>query len=497
MMRFLLSLLLLLQGTTTAGPTLTGGPTLRTQGAGTGTFTLVQSGFNDSCASVTTCNITLGASLTTGNAYEFCATSTIVAGFGISSVSAGGTLLQAYSTQSTTGGFMGACAYVLPSSSSGGASPITITFPVTSGTTCYVWLAELHPSANGANVGLDNDGVGFQSSVSSAVGGPFTLSGTNDGIAQSYVGAASFAKASVVTAPYAANVHWAAGPPSFSAFTVAVNPGSGTWPTWTMSGSDSPTTSALALGWNVTACKDDGFYDFEGGISGNTVVAATLNSSGHGWLGGLWSLVGTTIWQTGASMPLLNASPRLCGDGVTYSSGAGTLGLRQTGNGASVANNITLTSVPSGGALGIKTFSESINFKSSLTAADVTNMDVFYVKASGGAVNWMWHGNGTNRFMQLECNDTSTTSAQTITISSNTEYTLMILFDSAGGTHKGRVYDTSGTQIGSEATCSASAGNLVQGVVIGNVGAQVMTNGATNDFDSLKFDGAGTWPLTQ
>jgi hypothetical protein len=494
----------LAQTTILSNTTVLPNTTLLTPAAGTGTFTAIQVGNCSIGIGASTCSATVGSSFTTNKVHIYtCATPNSNAGTvsgkstQISSVNTGETLtvLNGLSSGQQGNGSTNtqqSGAIVLPGAAAGHATPIVITLTQTAtsaGGFCYV--AELTPSANAGNIGIDAASAFIPSSACTNCTSPtLTLSGTSDGICQFEMGASGYTSPSAVASPYNTNAYLP-GSGNGMGFSCAATPANGNGASWTTT-SVTPLYAQVAFGWNVTTFQPQMFQGFEGGSNGAAPTVATLTSGVQGWGACLWALTGTAPYATAASMPLINASGRLA-DGSSVAAGAGTLGVKMTGSGSSVANNISCSfnnNAP------LKTVSASVNFQSSLGPTDTTNMDIFYINGLGGALNFEWHGNGTNRFVQLECSDSSTTSSGTVTLSANTEYTLMLLFDAAGGTHKARVYNTSGSLVGSEMTCASTATNLASGTVVGNIGPQVMTNTATNYFDSWRFDTNGTWPLS-
>lgn len=474
-------------------------------GGGTGALTLVQAPGScgaQTCACTTTtstCAITVNSAPANGNLSIFSCGAFNLGTFGvnpIASVNVGGTLVKSVATIGTQGSDTNAgISMIYPSTNTGVAGTtvnITLTGTPGNGTGCD--YREYHPSANPNNVGLDCDmAIGYLSSGSPVAGPGCTTSSTSPVVVQMFMSQNGFPSPSTpfVSSPYDTLVNH----PSFMGFSSALT--AGTAPSWTLNAStDGIGTFGVAIGYNPTAGLHQGFNDFE--QTSGTVTAAQITSSQHGAVPCTWSIpAGSFTSSASASMPLLNSSGRLYGDGVNYASGQGTLGVRLTGSGSSVSNYMTCNMTG-----GVPVMSASANFKSSLAANDTSGPDNFYIQGSTAALNFMFHGNGTNRFVQLECNDTSTTSAGTVTITPNTEYTLMLLFDSTHsgvgvGGHKARVYNTSGVLQGSEMSCDSLSTNRATGIAIGNIGAQTITNAATEDFDSPKWDWTGTWPLVQ
>ena len=317
-------------------------------GGGIGTFSTVQVGHCTISSGASTCTATMSQALVAGNLDIFgCSdpnTSPGTAGANyITGVTAGGTFKL--STAASVGGYTTGGAsqwktsgYILPSTSTGGSATEVITLNQNSSSTggnCYV--AELHPSANPNNVGLDDDSNYEPSAASTSnTNINLVLSGTNDAIFQDFNGISSYGAASAVTSPYSTNLYNG----SFSSFSVAPTPSNGNGPTWTSS-SLIPIMGALAFGWNVSPCNPQSIVQFGAGTSGNAPAASDLVSGMKGWAGGNWTLsFSAIVYNNAVNMGLLNATGRLC-DGSSAASGSGaTQGLSFTGTGSAVTESI-------------------------------------------------------------------------------------------------------------------------------------------------------------
>jgi len=225
------------------------------------------------------------------------------------------------------------CAYILPSTSGGGMSPIRITFSQATALAAksWVYMAEFQPNLSG-DIGLDNAGSCYQPSAASLVGPPFTSSAISDVTCEAVISAAAnYAQIHVnaVSPPYDAGAYL---PGGFLGFACAA---SNVVPTWKAS---SPTT-AIAMGFSIGLNPDPSpsweqtFIDFEGGSGGKAPSEATLRTSTHGWQAGHWdtSQVNTMVYATAANHPLQNPTGRLLGDGNDYAPDTGTLGVKITG----------------------------------------------------------------------------------------------------------------------------------------------------------------------
>ena len=155
----------------------------------------------------------------------------------ITSVSAGGTLISAvaastgaYGSRSLTNKEM--TSYILPRTSTGGTSPIVITFAKqATASTGQCVLYEWHPSQNGAGVNLDNDSMFVpQAAGTSNTNINLTQSGTNDVCSQMFAASGPNATATAVSPPYDTNQFFS-GTSTGGAYSMAVTEGTGV--TWT------------------------------------------------------------------------------------------------------------------------------------------------------------------------------------------------------------------------------------------------------------------------
>jgi len=287
--------------------------------------------FNSS--NTTSCNISLGSSVTAGDADLigcYFANGNSVPAAAISSVNISGTLLPLVGA--STGSYPSAAntqaswMYILPSTSGSQASPVTVNFnqPLGEG---WCYFAEYHPSSNGSLVGLDID-AGYQPSTASTslTNISPTLSATNDAGLQGYMSVSGYVLATAVSSPYS----------TYSFLGVSGNgtgfgtstPVSGIGPTWTAASSIVPLLSAAYFGWNPSACVEESFNDFTGGSG--VVTTSQLVSSHHGYQGGFWNVSQVThlSYDSVGAFELQNSTGRTCGDGGTYPTGAPNSGLK-------------------------------------------------------------------------------------------------------------------------------------------------------------------------
>jgi hypothetical protein len=469
-------------------------------------FTIVQTGINNDCTASPTCTVTMGSPLTAGNLYVFYATSD--ARIRIAAVSAGGTLVQApgCSMPHAQGSeLQPSCAYILPSTSTGGTATVTLTM---SGIGfMFAYIVELHPSTSGALVGLDCDS-GLASPIptgTTALGPSCVFSGTNDAMFQFWEGDdVNGNLVSAVTSPYAANVTFPYAPPTYAGWAVNPAAANGTGPSWTTTGASTYATGALAFGWNTTPCLEQLYNDFEGGTNGATVTLASLLASTHGFQGSFqvgapWVIYGTITYQTAASMPLQNATGRLCGDGVSYPAGAGSMGIAETGAGIAVLSALHNGWNPS---VGSATGTASAWFMSDLPATDTSTYEMLISGSGSSLAQAQLHGTGSARVFQLT-NDTGGASSGTIPYTPGDWVNVQVQYSadpSYGGTgiYQMAVYNTSGAQIGSTLTLAqGSVGNYVGGFIVGHPTAEAVTSGYHNYWDSVKVSLVGTFPLTR
>lgn len=469
-----------------------------------GTFTLVQTGNCAIGSGASTCSITVSPAFAAGNLDEFACYPPNTGGApatAIASVNAGGTLVPAlasgwggYGSGSTAN--MISYAYILPSSSTGHASPIVITLnQATTGTGGYCYLAEYHPSANGSNVGLDDD-LGFQPSAActTCTNANVTFSGTGDTCLQGFIGVSGYTSPSAISSPYS-TTDYLPGSGNGVGFATAV-PSNGNGPSWTTS-SVTPFLSAMCFGWNVSAFNPQTFVDFESGTAGNNPAAADLASATHGWQGGRWvSSVVAMKYATAASMPLLNSTGRL-GDGSSYSAGSGTLGLSITGNGTAETDYVTYSW--SQNTLGPNYANTVLVFKynENLAATDTTSIDCGSLIASSDYAGANCYGTGSTRYVRLET-DEGNGSNISWTPSTSCPCTIVIQYNAGNGvtagTHSVSAYNSSGSLLGTSTHVGSTAATYVYQFHIGQFAANAITTGKLIQWDSVQLSLNSTVP---
>jgi hypothetical protein len=339
------------------------------------------------------------------------------------------------------------CGYILPSTSAGGTTSITINISApTSGSDNHFAFWELHPNGNGAGVALDNAGALYQASSSSLVGPPFTASGSNDATFTGYQPYGGFTFPSSVSSPYNTYAYIPSAEGVSGAISTAV-------PTWTPTSATAAIIAGMSFGWNPAPCAENSFVDFEAGSAGASVTAALLQSSTHGWQGGVWSKNGSNspfTFQSTASMPLVDATGRLCGDGKNYTANAGSLGITLTGNGtvgSSEWNYLWKSNA-------LTNVTASVWWSSDLVATDTSLIDCFYIHGQADFVGVGCYGNGTNRYFRLEAGSGSP--AMVIPYTPGTLAHLQLAYNVAG-THSLTVTDAA---VITAASCTAGTTTL-------------------------------------
>ena len=294
----------------------------------TGTFTIVQTG-HCTFGSGTTCTISVGTAPAAGNldvfvmlpsyaAYIPSGRTTTDSTFNsqIQSVSLGGTLQQAPGCLGRYLNNSPGCAYILPLTSTGGSTSITVTMAqATNGGTGF--FVELHPSANPQFVALRDQGMQFLETAASAQGPTFADIQSGDAYVAFWSAYASNVNVTTVSAPYSSNEYLPGSNNAAYAVAVTSMP-----PTWTFP-STSSVVGGLTFGWNVTPCKNYFANTFSGGAIGAIPAQADLTSTQLGWQGGQWSNIvhaaPSLIYETVPTpLPPVYDIGRACGDGNSY-----------------------------------------------------------------------------------------------------------------------------------------------------------------------------------
>lgn len=479
-------------------------------GPGTGTFSLVQTSNCAIGSGASTCSMTVSPALAAGNLDVFSCippnTNAPTPPFTkIASVNAGGTLVPAIGS-GIGGGVIGGTvnqqsnAYILPSTSTGHASPIVVTFnQAATGAGGFCYLAELHPSANPNNVGLDTDSS-FEPSAActSCTNQNLTLSGTNDAIFQGFFGASNYISPTAVTSPYSTNAVFSGGG-NGQGFSIAATPANGNGPSWTTT-SVVPLLSSMSFGWNPTAFVPQMFVDMEAGTAGNAPTTATLASSSRGWQGCSWG-AGTAVamkYATAASMPLLNLSGRLA-DGSSFAAGLGSLGLQIVGTGVSQTDYVTCS-------LNTQNSSPNIvvvfKYNENFVATDTTDIDCGLIPGSGSVdfIAANCYGDTTTRYVALETGQGNGGHINFPggTASGNCPCTIVLAYQAAvsgvAGTHSLSLYNSSGSLIGSSTHAGSTTTSWPVNFSFGQTRTGALTSTKFANWDSVSFSPNTTVP---
>lgn len=293
------------------------------------------------------CGITVSPNLAAGNGYIFACATDNNAGYPtatITSVSAGGTLKEAYSA--SAGMFypgsnrQESVRYILPSTSTGGTSPVTITLGANVTATSYCYLAEFHPSANPNNVNIDIDGAFQTASTTSAVNQNATLSGVGSVVFQMYVSGSGNSYASAVSSPYNTNAFFSLSGVGVGFSIAQTNSGNGA--TWTLGTANTVIASSVGFSYNPINPSERSFNDLTGGTNGSPLTVAPLTASQHGWQGGTWNTSGVInlSYYTNAAFKLPAPTTRYAADGTTYPKTPPNTGIGIVGAGALQQDNV-------------------------------------------------------------------------------------------------------------------------------------------------------------
>jgi hypothetical protein len=386
--------------------------TYQNAGLGTGTFSLAQP--VASCVGVSgagTCVATLTQPMVAGNLDVFsCSISDNSPGFiggpQILSVSAGGILNHTFAASTAIAGGAGwvgqfkSSAFILPSNSTGtGTNTVTITYTEGSGGSCYI--AELKPSANSANVGLDIDSNYLPiAACTTCTNLTVSLSGTNDAVFQDEQGQSSFQAPSAVTAPYNANLLLG----SEAGFSIAPTPANGAGASWTTN-STIPVMGTLAFGWNVTPCLEQSLNQFSGGagLIGSAPTQASLSgvSNQLGFQGGVWETGNASqmIYSSSGGMGLRTNTGRLC-DGSSAAAGSGSgMSLQITGTGTAVIDYIQYNLLYGAYSPNLVM---AIKYNDTYSASDSSENDCFGVRGQTGFAGTNCYGASDTRYFRVE-----------------------------------------------------------------------------------------------
>jgi hypothetical protein len=409
-------------------------------------WTFVQAGHCVAGGGASSCTIDLDSNLTPGNLYVFL-------GYldsdwrtnGIASSSAIGRLVREPGCQGRSQvNVSPTCAYILPSTSGGGTSPITVTFSqrTTARSESWAYLAEFHTNTSGY-INLDNTGSFFQPPSTRIVGPPFTASASSDVTCEAIISSGdNFIHFNAVSPPYDLNSYF---PGEFLGFSCGA---SKVVPRWTPASETAAIAMGLSIGLNPSPGKEETFIDFEGGRDGAAPTEVTLRASTHGWQGGHWDTahVKTMVYATAASHPLQHATGRLLGDGINYAGRTGTLGIKITGRAPTAqsdyirydwsSSNLTDMTIGAWYYTDLPAIAGSCNDCLSIHGF---NNEFAAINCYGAA--------GVGRYIALE---TPAGNGPVIKISSSTWYWIQVHwhFDGTYFTHSVTVRDTIGNLIG-------------------------------------------------
>jgi len=407
----------------------------------------------------------------------------------VKTIDKGGTLLSALGTYGGlgTGGWGGSYGYVIGTNSA--TSPITVTYEAeAAGAT--IGIFEIAYSGVGTP-SLDVDNRQYAASGGSPTGPAFTMSGGRDVVIHTAWG---FHSMTAVSAPYNTPTGYSSFQSGYG-FAAAFNQSSVTTPTWTTTTGVSGLTG-IAFGLSPTAITTQKFTDFEASTDGTTATEALLQASSKGWGSGLWSTLGTGAamkFASAASKPLLTAITRL-NDGSSVSAAAGSLGIQFLTSTVLSYCQIDFAA-GSGSAQTATSFSAGIWFKSDLPAVDLSNMDVFSLTCPGGSgfanAKFLQSPGGMSRCFQLEVVGGGGNSQ--INIASSTWYWLTLQYNKTGSNIL-KIYDASGSLVGTITEAHSGTG-MPSYLVFGQTSGNTPTTGYVCNFDSLKIDPAGSYPL--
>jgi hypothetical protein len=450
-------------------------------------FTLIQFANVNGAASGTTAAITLGQSVGSEPHILLVSHQYSANPVAVTAIDKGGTLVPIVSTEGggpdATGNSMG---YVIGTTTA--TTPLTVTFSgTTGGCDVAVWeVAYLGaaPTLDVANKVYDN------TSTTTPANPTFTLSAAQTAI---FSAITTTNNTTAIANPFnspTGNAQILSG----NGWACALNQTSGTGAQWTISASGTSIMSAAAFGPSPTAFSTLSITDFEGSSNGTSVTEALLHAAEKGWGIGRWGFTGTAMkFATAASQPLLTSISRL-NNGTSFASGAGSLGVQYlTSTGTSY---IKQDLYPTNGAATSTAFSAGVWFYSDIPGSDASNLDVFTLYAAGGAnfanAKFLQNGGGNSRTFQLEVAGGGGTSS--VNVSPSTWYWLNLQYNKTGQHHL-KIYAADGTTVIGTIDETSNGVGTVQYVAIGHAAAGVPTTGYLINFDSLKVDPAGTYPL--
>lgn len=441
------------------------------------TWTIVQHPLATGLTCSPTCSVTLTGAFAAHNV-KVVQVQFSSAAVSIVSDTKGGTLVQCPSTlgaDATNGGHP--IAYTLDTTSSTtGTDVITMS----GNTTANIRILELHPSSQTPAAALDFCNVLTLPSSGTTYAGPAeTMTGGNDAVA---IHGATASNVTAVNSPYSTNQDLSSG----NIWATALNQTSVTTPSYTVSPAGVTSMGVIGFGFNASPCSDQTFITMDS-TNNTSVSESTLRSVTQGWTGGVWGVTGTAMkFQTAASNPLLNATPRMCGNGSTggTTSSAGVEYLTATGTSyiSFEAISLNLTSVSMGAW-----------FKTDYPNVDTDGtIDIFQIiGVSGGdfaTIQFQNNAGGTKKCLTIESNAGPAHSA-CHDVTTNTLYWLDVEYNKTG-TMVMKVYDATGSLLFSDSVAAAGT-TLPHVFAMGQSSSTVPTTGRKIDFDSVRISLAG------
>jgi hypothetical protein len=443
-------------------------------------FTLVQHVHNTTCASATTCAITLNQSIAAGDLLVF--EGSMFPASVMTGTDNGGTFAQCVSCvgfdptsylEETSGGWI--------LSAGAEASQITLTFNAAASGEIEMW----EYSVTGGTPGFDGANQIETQNSANPTASTFTPSGTNDISVQA---CRADQLCSSVTPPFSGDNLG-----NYYAWADLNTPTTWTAPTWTLSGSGTSQLTQMEFGFGVSPCANSTFVDF-GGPSGSAVGVPQLVSATHGWQGGYWTINGVgadLTFQTAASQRLQQPTGRLC-DGGNYAD-ASTTGLQYSTNDPQTYLQLNSTN----GMFTGSSVSAGVWYYSTLPPTVTGETDDIAIFATGGQDFVLLHelNDGGGRLGEVECG--SGTSAGFVALSPNTWYWVDLVYNTTGN-HTIKIYNNANppVQIGSTMTCPSRGIYQPAYITVGNVNSDAsLPPGYFSYFDGLLISLDGTDPL--
>lgn len=454
------------------------------------------------CASGTSCAVTLAASISTGDLVTVSCMLPVAGSVMMNSVSSGGTLFPLYSASGTGDGNIGnwTNGYFIATGTVSGS--ITINYVATTGSTSECFVRDYGVSSGTPLLDWASASIPTASGASTSGLTP-VLSTTKAAIVQQFQGESGFSTrrlTSSVSTYGNGQIDSTNGP----GVADLLNTTSTTAPTWTITAGTLgfADKTGMAFGTDATACQDVMFADWSGSTSGTTPTASLANASsfgypqtGHtsiqanGWTANTASAMS---YQT-ATPPALHHSIKTCGDGATHS-GSTSFAMQYDQSTATVG-------YLGFGFMGGLTSSMGMQIYTTYAGTDTNFHDEAGVgSTTNNFVTLQVGGSGSATQLRIECNGGGGTTnfSSGITVSTSTWYWVSIQnASSTGGSIEVCSDDTCGTVVGT-GTCTASGWTSRWHDTF-----QVGQGGGTSDFPAtvfrtanVIFDGHGVYPVT-